>query len=331
MASVRVAPARRSPVSYREGPVLTPDIERELAARGERETDFLYAWKGFDRRWTETPCAELCLLNCLLVPFVWCAPLCAALCNSGINGDLHTKHPEWSVVLTRTRLFATNGTQGGWDYPLRSLPPLARFSPARRLCNGWLIQPHLVALGQGPGVKHFAVRDPTDAILRITQAVKESEASGNSFTLASSRVAAMMAIPLAHPPPGSPARGVSGDAVHGDEEDQGVPLQQLATRPAGSADPIDLLCKLADLHAAGVLTDAEFDAKKAELLARVRPDDGPDAAAAAAAAVVAAGGAAVAAGADDAGAAPAEPAPEAAHDADADAHAARAASASAWA
>lgn len=42
-----------------------------------------------------------------------------------------------------------------------------------------------------------------------------------------------------------------------------------ADRPAGSPDLFDQLAKLGELHKAGVLTDAEFTAKKAELLARI--------------------------------------------------------------
>lgn len=39
--------------------------------------------------------------------------------------------------------------------------------------------------------------------------------------------------------------------------------------PQGSVDPMAALSKLADLKAAGVLTEDEFNSKKAELLARV--------------------------------------------------------------
>jgi Short C-terminal domain len=40
-----------------------------------------------------------------------------------------------------------------------------------------------------------------------------------------------------------------------------------APAAAPAADPLDQLKKLADLKAAGVLTDAEFDAQKAKILA----------------------------------------------------------------
>jgi hypothetical protein len=41
--------------------------------------------------------------------------------------------------------------------------------------------------------------------------------------------------------------------------------------PAGptAQDTADSLARLADLHAQGVITDAEFEAKKAELLGRI--------------------------------------------------------------
>lgn len=42
-----------------------------------------------------------------------------------------------------------------------------------------------------------------------------------------------------------------------------------AAAPASSGDPMAALGKLADLKAAGVLTDEEFNSKKAELLARL--------------------------------------------------------------
>jgi hypothetical protein len=38
--------------------------------------------------------------------------------------------------------------------------------------------------------------------------------------------------------------------------------------PAVERDPLDVLKELAELHRSGVLTDAEFDAAKATLLAR---------------------------------------------------------------
>jgi hypothetical protein len=42
-----------------------------------------------------------------------------------------------------------------------------------------------------------------------------------------------------------------------------------AAAPAPAADPLERLNKLGELRAAGVLTDAEFEAKKAELLAQI--------------------------------------------------------------
>ncbi len=42
-----------------------------------------------------------------------------------------------------------------------------------------------------------------------------------------------------------------------------------AHTPAPDPDALEQLRKLGDLHTAGVLTDAEFDAKKAELLRRL--------------------------------------------------------------
>jgi hypothetical protein len=45
--------------------------------------------------------------------------------------------------------------------------------------------------------------------------------------------------------------------------------QQTASTPTGSGDsPVRVLRELAELHSAGVLSDEEFNAKKAELLSR---------------------------------------------------------------
>lgn len=54
------------------------------------------------------------------------------------------------------------------------------------------------------------------------------------------------------------------------QEDQGqVQEQYQEPAPAAAADPLDQLKQLGELKAAGVLTDAEFEAQKAEVLAGV--------------------------------------------------------------
>jgi hypothetical protein len=50
---------------------------------------------------------------------------------------------------------------------------------------------------------------------------------------------------------------------------QPVPADSRATVAAPSPDVLEQLRKLGDLRRAGVLTDAEFEAKKAELLGRI--------------------------------------------------------------
>jgi Short C-terminal domain len=55
-----------------------------------------------------------------------------------------------------------------------------------------------------------------------------------------------------------------GRAVHGDE----APQQSAASPDRGESDVVDLLTKLADLHSRGVLTDSEFAAEKAKILAQ---------------------------------------------------------------
>ncbi len=70
-------------------------------------------------------------------------------------------------------------------------------------------------------------------------------------------------------------------AAHGDlEEIRQTMLQQIAVLPAGEratatakvtgvGDPVELLEKLSALRDQGILTEEEFDAKKAEVLARL--------------------------------------------------------------
>jgi hypothetical protein len=48
---------------------------------------------------------------------------------------------------------------------------------------------------------------------------------------------------------------------------QEADFQQYVQQTAGAANPADQLAKLADLKSQGVITDAEFDAQKAKLLA----------------------------------------------------------------
>lgn len=45
--------------------------------------------------------------------------------------------------------------------------------------------------------------------------------------------------------------------------------QAAAPPPAAAADPIEQLKRLGELRDAGIVTDAEFEAKKAELLSRM--------------------------------------------------------------
>lgn len=50
---------------------------------------------------------------------------------------------------------------------------------------------------------------------------------------------------------------------------QAAHASPIAASASAAPDPTDQLAKLAELHAAGVLTDEEFAAKKAEILARI--------------------------------------------------------------
>jgi hypothetical protein len=53
---------------------------------------------------------------------------------------------------------------------------------------------------------------------------------------------------------------------YGDEQSQ--PAEQPAAAPAApAADPLEQLKQLGELHTQGVLTDAEFEAQKAKILA----------------------------------------------------------------
>jgi hypothetical protein len=56
-------------------------------------------------------------------------------------------------------------------------------------------------------------------------------------------------------------------AEEAQQEQQSYEQQPVAAAPAPAADPLDELKKLGDLKAAGVLTDAEFEAQKAKILA----------------------------------------------------------------
>jgi Short C-terminal domain len=60
-----------------------------------------------------------------------------------------------------------------------------------------------------------------------------------------------------------------GDAFGADASGVGLPAAPQAAAPAATADPLDQIKKLGELRDAGVLTDAEFEAKKAELLGSV--------------------------------------------------------------
>jgi hypothetical protein len=48
----------------------------------------------------------------------------------------------------------------------------------------------------------------------------------------------------------------------------GTPVPQASAAQPAKPDVVDLLTKLADLHDRGALTDAEFEAQKAKLLAQ---------------------------------------------------------------
>jgi hypothetical protein len=66
--------------------------------------------------------------------------------------------------------------------------------------------------------------------------------------------------------------GMFGDVFGANGEFIGMPAvaaAPVAASDGGSDDALDKLSKLADLHKAGVLTDEEFAAKKAELLGSV--------------------------------------------------------------
>jgi hypothetical protein len=60
-----------------------------------------------------------------------------------------------------------------------------------------------------------------------------------------------------------------GDVFGPNGEHIGMPAVATAPAAGGSDDALDKLSKLADLHKAGVLTDEEFAAKKAQLLGSV--------------------------------------------------------------
>lgn len=47
------------------------------------------------------------------------------------------------------------------------------------------------------------------------------------------------------------------------------PAPEQVAAPAGAQDPIAMLKQLGELKAAGIVTDAEFEAKKAELLRQI--------------------------------------------------------------
>jgi Short C-terminal domain len=53
------------------------------------------------------------------------------------------------------------------------------------------------------------------------------------------------------------------------QEDQGQYQEPAPAAPAPAADPLDRLKELGELKASGVLTDAEFEAQKAKILAGV--------------------------------------------------------------
>jgi hypothetical protein len=57
------------------------------------------------------------------------------------------------------------------------------------------------------------------------------------------------------------------DRWYGDEQSQPVEEPAAPAAAPAAADPLDQLKQLGELHTAGVLTDAEFEAQKAKILA----------------------------------------------------------------
>ncbi len=66
---------------------------------------------------------------------------------------------------------------------------------------------------------------------------------------------------------GRPTAGPSSSTRRRPQHGAGVRDASTAAAPAAAPDPLDQLQKLAELKAAGVLTDAEFEAQKAKILA----------------------------------------------------------------
>lgn len=75
--------------------------------------------------------------------------------------------------------------------------------------------------------------------------------------------------PTYAPPPPAYAPPNYAQPTYAPPPPAAAPAPEPVAAPAPAQDPIALLKQLGELKAAGVLTDAEFDAKKAELLKQI--------------------------------------------------------------
>nr|WP_238204465.1 SHOCT domain-containing protein [Methylobacterium aerolatum] len=183
-----------------------------------------------------------------------CTELAARLPAEGFSAPGHSGgvEPWWPGDLGRP---SSTGSQNGMRY--------AYFPESRRL-----------AIEEGSGVSVYDTGD--HAISGVSQANGLLTFTGSAGAVALDR---LRRVEGGATPSPEPARAAPADPAHG-APPQAAPVKAFVPPPVappkpshapshGADDVLTTIERLADLHKRGVLTDQEFQAKKAELLARL--------------------------------------------------------------
>ena len=182
-----------------------------------------------------------------------CTELAAALPLSGFREEAASGN-WWPAELGQpSSAGAQNGTRyaffpGAQRLAIETEGQLALYDTGDRIVTGTSQQQGGTASFRFSGPQgSFSLEDLTP--VERDAAAHPSAPTGGAASVSSSVSSAVGARPTSPEPAASP--------------------QRPAASSAGSADILSVLERLAELHRKGVLTDAEFSAKKAELLARL--------------------------------------------------------------